>query len=148
MKGHFQRTIMKNLGGYPFLSEKQRSLLEKRAVVKDEEGNVAAGSRAGQPYTKEEDEAILSFIADNQGFAKPGAKLWKKMEEEKVLEGRSLRSIQQRYQRIMKNKKLSTSEDKGGEMEGVEEMEVDKREMEDGEEEVDDVVSSCILVDF
>ena len=140
MQEHFLRTIMNNLEGYPFLLEEQRSLLKERAIVKDEEGKLPAGlSRAGQPYTKEEDEAILSFIADNQGFAKPGAKLWKKMEEEKVLEGRSLRSIQQRYQRIMKNKKLSTSEDKGGEMRGLEEMEVDKREMEDGEEKLDDV---------
>ena len=152
MKGHFLRTIMKNLGGYPFLLEEQRSLLEERAIVKDEEGNVLPGqSRAGRPYTKEEDKAILSFIADNEAYAKPGgSKLWKKMEKDAVLVDRSWSSLMEHYKRSLKNKKLSTFEDKEGEVEveGVDEMEVDEREMEDGEEEVDDVVSSCILVDF
>ena len=129
MKGHFLRTIMKNLGGYPFLLEEQRSLLEERAIVKDEEGNVLPGqSRAGRPYTKEEDKAILSFIADNEAYAKPGgSKLWKKMEKDAVLVDRSWSSLMEHYKRSLKNKKLSTFEDKEGEVEveGEDVMEVD-----------------------
>ena len=158
MKEHFNKIIMSNLGEFPFLSDQERSFLRERTVVKDKEGKVAAGQmRAGQPYTKDEDNAMLSFIAANPGYGKPGGdKLWKKMQEEKLLDGRTWSSMQMHYLKTMKNKKTSSVEDKEGETEEEEEeMDVGEREMEENEEEVDDVgeqvdevVPTCIIVDF
>ena len=149
MKDHFLTIVMTKLEGFPFLTEEQRSFLRERTVVKDREGKVTAGQvRAGLPYTKEEDAAMLSFIDANQGYAKPGGgKLWKKMEEEGILEGRTWRSMKMHYLQTLKKKKLSSVEDK--EKEEEEEMEVDESETEDNEEEVDDVdEESCIIVNF
>ena len=155
MKKHFLEIIMSKLETFPFLSDQERSFLRERAVVKDKEGKVVAG----RWYTKEEDDAMLSFIAANPGYAKrggaPGDKLWKKMEEEKVL-SRTWLSMKMHYLQTMKNKKLSSVEDKEGETEEEEEeMDVAEREMEENEEEVDDVgeevdevVPTCIIVDF
>ena len=162
MKEHFLKNIMKHLGSFSFLSEQQRSFLRERTVVKDKEGKVAVGQVR---YTKEEKDTILSFIAANQGYGKPGGnKLWKKMEEEKLLESRTWLSMKNHYLKTLKNRKPSsllktrvvsdTEEDKEEEMEvdeceekvdEVEKMEDDGGEVEDGE---DEVVPSCILMDF
>ena len=153
MQKHFKEVIMSKLETFPFLSDQERSFLRERTVVKDKEGKVAAG----RSYTKGEDDAMLSFIAANPGYGKPGGdKLWKKMQEEKLLDGRTWLSMKMHYLQTMKNKKLSSVEDKEGETEEEEEeMDVGEREMEENEEEVDDVgeeadevVPTCIIVDF
>ena len=151
MRNHFREIIMSKLNAFPFLSEQDRSFLRERTVVKDKEGKVAAGQvRAGQRFTKEEDDAMLAFIAANPGYGKPGGKkLWEKMEEQKVLEGRNWRSLHKHYLRTLMDKKISSVEDKEGETEEEDEdaMEGNEEEVEDVDE-VDEVVPTCIIVDI
>ena len=137
MRNHFREIIMNKVKDYPFLTNEELSSLRERTGVKDKEGKVLAGQvRAGLPWTKEEDAAMLSFIEANQEYAKPGgSKLWKKMDEDQPLEGRTARSMQRHYNQTLKKKKLSSVEDKE-----EEETEVD-------EEEVDEV-STYIIVNF
>ena len=157
MRKRFQKSIMKKLESYDFLSEEQRAYLRERTIVKDEKGRVAAGQiRSNQPYTKEEDEAILSFPLLQLHSKRKGHKLWKKMED--VLVGRSWESIRKRYKRI-KIQQHSSFGDKSEEKEEgdieeeeemlsetegeeVEEMDVEEVQVlggvEDSEEEMDE----------
>ena len=125
MRKRFQKSIMKKLESYDFLSEEQRAYLRERTIVKDEKGRVAAGQiRSNQPYTKEEDEAILSFPLLQLHSKRKGHKLWKKMED--VLVGRSWESIRKRYKRITNQQHSSfgdkSEEKEEGDIEEEEEM--------------------------
>ena len=105
MKSRFQNQIMENIGFYP-LTEDQRTLLKEKIIVLDEEGNMEAGQRKDyQKYTTAEERTILNYIVSNQMYARVGSRqLWKKMEEDKVIEGRSWKSMQGRfYNHILKN---------------------------------------------
>ena len=62
-----------------------------------------------------------------------GTKLWRKMEEERVLEDRTWESMKKGYSRIMKNQQLQGDEKE----ETAEEDIMDGTEIEDGEENVD-----------
>ena len=134
MRKRFQKSIMKKLESYDFLSEEQRVYLRERTIVKDEKGRVAAGQiRSNQPYTKEEDEAILSFPLLQLHSKRKGHKLWKKMED--VLVGRSWESIRKWYKRI-KNQQHSSFGDKSEEKEegDIEEEMLSETEGEEVEE--------------
>ena len=64
-----------------------------------------------------------------------GTKLWRKMEEERVLEDRTWESMKKGYSRIMKNRQLQGEKDEKEET--AEEDIMDGTEIEDGEENVD-----------
>ena len=163
MKGRFQQTIMKNLESYN-LAAKESSFLRERKIVKDEEGKVATGQiRSKQNYTKEEDDSIMSWITVNKAqFTTGGTKLWRKMEEEKVLVDRTWESMKKRYSRITKNQKLQGEKEEKEEtaeeedMVGMEDdeenveqqMDLVMREVEDIEEEVEELHTAYILADI
>ena len=160
LKGHFDKVIMAKLDSYQFLSGEQQKNLRGKTIVRDAEGKVAEGqSRKNQPYVKEEDDVILSYAATSKLGAGGLTKIWKQLEKEKVLVGRSARSMQERYQKIKNKVKQGGDGEKGEEGReedllavrvgkiDIAEEDVAGRE-EDGEEEGEDMDASFIIVDF
>ena len=159
MKDHFHKIILSKLDSYQFLSGQQRNNLREKTLVKDGEGKVAEGqSRKNQPYVKEEDDVLFSYVATSK-LGPGGTKLWKQLEEEKLLVGRSARSMKERYLKIKNKVKQGGGGEKGeegreedllavrvGEIDIAEE-DVAGRE-EDGEEEGEDMDASYMMVDF
>ena len=151
MMVHFQKIIMNRLDSYEFLTADERKNFKEKTIVKDEDGKVVEGQmRKNQPWSKEENAKIMSYVATSK--LKPGGnKIWKQMEDEKLLEGRSWRSMKERYIRI-KNKeagdgdtgKEEREEDRLAEMMGEINISGD---VEEGEDE-EDMHASYIMVDF
>ena len=57
-----------------------------------------------QVYSRTEDEMILHYIARMQAYNRVGGnQLWKKMEMERVVEGRTWRSMRNWFHRILIN---------------------------------------------
>ena len=55
-----------------------------------------------QHYSRAEDEMILHYIVIKIAFTRVGrSQLWKDMEMERVLEGRTWRSLRRRFHRIL-----------------------------------------------
>ena len=87
LRNRFLRCILPNLANY--------KVTEAELIAADEKAKDAAVAARGRAwseskrYTEAEDEAILSYITTNKVQSKTGGnKLWKKMEEEEVVEGR------------------------------------------------------------
>ena len=78
-------------------------------VAADEKAKAATGGTwPNLNYSRDEDEEIIEYIVEKQQFSRVGGRaLFKEMAAEKVVEGRSWRSLQQRFQRhIKKNLEL------------------------------------------
>ena len=150
MMYRFQDQIIKDIASYG-LSEEQVSFFRNKTIIKDADGQIAAGpSRANQRYSPTEDKMILHYIAKKNAYNKVrGDKLWKKMKN--VVGDRSWISMKRRFSRVLiKNieKKSNTYDlDEGqlslfinrGEMEdGREDEESEDEEGEEEEEEVDE----------
>ena len=87
MRVRFNDYIMKNLHCYGLTEEQISFFKEKKEVA-------AGQSKSKQKWSREEDEAILSYISNNQSYSKVGGpSMWMMMEEQNVVEGRSWRSM-------------------------------------------------------
>ena len=95
LQGRFQDHIMKNLNSYG-LTDEQISFFEAKKEV------AAGQSKSMQKWSREEDDAILSYITHNQSYSKvAGNTMWMVMAKQKVLEGRSWRSMQGHFLQTM-----------------------------------------------
>ena len=84
MKGRFLRHIIINLSKFKVT---EAELVEADERAKEETGQTWSPM---QYYTRAEDEQILEYITNHQRYAWVcGRKLWQKMEEDGVLEGRN-----------------------------------------------------------
>ena len=124
MMHRFRNHIMDNLGSYHLTEELQNSLREKTMIL-DEEGKGEAGQMVPKHrYTATEDKVILDYIiSHNQYHGVRGGKLWKEMEKQKVLGGRSWQGMKLRFHGdIMKdlesynltNDQIASFKEKGG----------------------------------
>ena len=103
MMSRFHNYIMENLGSYDLTEEQQNSLREKTMIL-DETGKVEADGkmRPKHNYTMTEDKVILDYIiSHNQYHGVGGAKLWKEMEKESVLGGRSWQGMKLRFHGVI-----------------------------------------------
>ena len=61
------------------------------------------GGIASRKYVKSEDKTILNHIIEKQAQARVGQKsLWIQMEKDRVLGGRSWKSMKHRFERILR----------------------------------------------
>ena len=92
MRDRFQKTILKKICSYDFLTKEQISLFREKG-------------REKKRFSQEEDQAILSYVTNNQAYSQVGTEsLWRKMKSQNVLKGRTWESIQERFQTcIMEN---------------------------------------------
>jgi len=60
-----------------------------------------------EPYTLDEEKELLQYFLSKGGFSKwRGTVLWKKIEKQKLLPGRSWQSMKQRFKMMLINKRL------------------------------------------
>ena len=84
----------------------QSTSTPKRKKVMTKVNNNDEGSSNGKsPYTSQEDEIIVNFIKENDGFAmRKGNQIWKNLERQNLLPGRSWQSLKNRFLKaILKN---------------------------------------------
>ena len=92
--------IKKNLNDYDFLTEEQKTCLRERKSIFDEDGKLAAGqTRKNQTFSEAEDRALLGFIIDKQAYSRVGSRsLYKAMAKAGVVQGRTWKSLKNRFQ--------------------------------------------------
>ena len=135
MRRRFQTYILENIQLYDLTDEQISFFKENKGGNK-------------KRYTNTEDRAILNFIVSNQLYSKAkGWGLWKKMEEEAVVEGRNSNSLRARFRgHIIKNlgcydltdEQVSFFNEKGEVAAGQEMEEMEEGENFHGAEEVEE----------
>ena len=104
LKSRFDKHIVSNLA--------KLGVTKSELVAADKKREEAAQTRGGEDnpdyrasYSRQEDQAIVAFIAGNRRYGDVGGReLWKLMEERGVVKGRSWQSLKERFRKTILKK--------------------------------------------